>query len=91
VAFGGPVGPGYFDEEQAARLRHIVDVAHAHGLYAALPAQGREQLEAVLDFGTDYTILPGFDMKWMLDGGRASLELVREVLEDRSRFASNQA
>jgi 4-hydroxy-2-oxoheptanedioate aldolase len=85
VAFGGPVGPGYFDDAQVVRLRHIIDVAHDHGLYVALPAMGRDQLNAVLDFGTDWTILPGFDMTWLLEGGRAALALVQDVLDERSR------
>jgi 2-keto-3-deoxy-L-rhamnonate aldolase RhmA len=85
VAFGGSVGPNYFEEAQVARLRRIIDVAHDHGLYVALPAMGVAQLNAVLDFGTDYTILPGFDMTWMLEGGRAALAMVRDVLDERSR------
>jgi 4-hydroxy-2-oxoheptanedioate aldolase len=85
VAFGGPVGPGYFDDAQVARLRRIIDVAHKHGLYVALPAMGRDQLNAVLDFGADWTILPGFDITWLLEGGRAALALVRDVLDERAR------
>ena len=85
VAFGGPVGPGYFDDAQAARLRRIIDVAHKHGRYVALPAMGRDQLNAVLDFGADWTILPGFDVTWLLDGGRAALALVRDVIDERAR------
>lgn len=85
VAFGGPAAPGYFDEVQAARLRHIIEVAHDHGLYVALPAIGREQLRATLDFGTDYTIVPGFDMTWLLEGGRAALAMVHDVVDEHAR------
>ncbi|MDQ4111253.1 MAG: aldolase/citrate lyase family protein [Actinomycetota bacterium] len=80
VAFGGTVGPNYFEREQEARLRRIVDVAHENGLYVSMPAMGREQINAVLDFGTDYTILPGFDMTRLMQGGREALALVQDVL-----------
>ncbi len=84
VAFGGTVGPNYFEREQEARLCRIVDVAHENGLYVSMPAMGREQINAVLDFGTDYTILPGFDMTWLMQGGREALALVQDVLTERA-------
>ena len=48
-------------------------------------ATARDQLNAVLDFGADWTILPGFDVTWLLDGGRAALALVRDVIDERAR------
>jgi 4-hydroxy-2-oxoheptanedioate aldolase len=88
VAFGGPALGDYTDEVQAERLRHIVEVAHAHGVYVALPARDREQFDLTLDFGTDYTIIPGFDMTWMRQGFQASLAMVNEALRDRAGTAS---
>lgn len=88
VAFGDEPPADYADPVQSERLRNIIDVAHANDLYAALPAASRPQFEMVLDLGTDYTILPGYDMAWLMDGCRASLAMVREVLDERASTVS---
>ncbi len=88
VAFGGPTGTNYFLDEQVVRLRRIIDVAHDNGIYATLPAMSREDLHAALDFGIDYSILPGFDLTWMIEGGRAALAMVKDVLDERAQRAS---
>lgn len=82
VAFGGPARP-YATEQNIAQLRHIVEVAHANGLYAGLVHSDREQMDLVLDIGTDYTIAPGIDMTWLVEGCRRGLALVDEVISER--------
>jgi hypothetical protein len=42
-----------------------------------------------MDLGTDYTIVPGYDMLWMVDGCRAALEMVREVVAMRTSAVSD--
>lgn len=86
-SFGGPATANFEDETARVRLQRIVDVAHEHGLYVALPARGREQLELVLDMGTDYTILPGHDMSLVVDACRDTLAMVHEVHAERAAAA----
>jgi 4-hydroxy-2-oxoheptanedioate aldolase len=84
IAFGGPAQIDYTDEAALERLRWIIEVGHGHGLYVALPAKDRAQLDAVLELGTDYTIAPGYDLTWLIQGCRASVAMVGQALAERA-------
>lgn len=84
IAFGGPPRIDFTDENAVARLQRIIDVAHKYGLYVTVPALDRTQLQMVLDWGSDYVTVPGFDLSWITAGAQNSLAVVRDVLAERS-------
>jgi 4-hydroxy-2-oxoheptanedioate aldolase len=87
LSFGGPGEMDLTSEVALGRLRHIVEVAHAHGVYVALPTRTREQFEAVFDLGTDFDVLV-HDIDWMSAGCRAAIAMAKEVAAERAGVAS---
>lgn len=82
VAYGGPPGLDYTGEASIRRLRHIIDVAHDHGLKVTLPATDRVSFETILGWGIDWVTFAG-DTVWVPRAGSAVLAEARDVLATR--------